>query len=117
MQVSWIKCEGGEWCPFLTVDLNSAHFVNLEGIYIIWHAGQNPATVRVGQGAIRERIQAHRNDPTILSYAQYGLFVTWANVAPPFRNGIERYLADTLNPKVGEAFPQANPIIVNLPWS
>jgi hypothetical protein len=39
-----------------------------------------------------------------------------ANVAPPLRDGIERYLAETLKPKVGEAFPQAPPIAVNLPW-
>ena len=116
LQLTWGKCEGGEWCPFQTVNLNSPHFDNLEGVYIIWHGGQSPATVRVGQGVIRDRIQAHRNDPAILAYAQYGLFVTWANVAPPFRDGIERYLAETLGPKVGAAFPQAPPIQVNLPW-
>jgi len=116
MQLTWIKCEGGVWCPFQAVDLNSPHFNNLQGVYIIWHGGQNPATVRVGQGVIKERMQAHRNDPAILGYAQYGLFVTWAAVAPPFRDGIERYLAETFNPKVGEAFPQTIPVTVNLPW-
>jgi len=116
MQLTWIKCEREEWCPFQTVNLNSDHFDNLQGVYIIWHGGKNPATVRIGQGMIKERIQAHRNEPTILAYAQYSLFVTWANVAPPFRDGIERFLAETLKPKVGEAFPQAPSIAVNLPW-
>lgn len=30
--------------------------------------------------------------------------------------GVEKYLANTLNPVVGERFPERTPIEVNLPW-
>jgi hypothetical protein len=33
-----------------------------------------------------------------------------------YRNGVERYLANTLRPIVGSAFPDVPPIEVNLPW-
>ena len=29
MNVNWIKCEGDNWCPFLTLDLDHPHFNNL----------------------------------------------------------------------------------------
>jgi len=88
----------------------------MEGVYIIWHGGQDPATVRVGQGFISDRIKAHREDPDILAYKEYTLFVTWARVEKNYRDGIERYLTETLNPKVGSHFPDVYPIEVNPPW-
>ncbi len=114
--LSWNKCEGDKWCPLLTVNLQHPHFENLEGVYIIWHGGQNPRTVYVGQGVIADRLQQHRLDPQILKYSSLGLFATWASVAPPLRNGIERYLADTLGPKEGAAHPNVIPIPATLPW-
>ena len=115
--LSWNKCEGSAWCPFLTVNLRHPHFQNLEGVYIIWHGGQNPATVYVGQGNIADRLAQHRLDPRILQYSSLGLFVTWASVpAGPLRDGIERYLADKLEPKVGVGYPNVVPIAVALPW-
>ena len=116
MQVQWNKCQGNEWCPLNTVDLDHSHFNNMEGVYIIWHGGSNPATVRVGQGVIRDRLKAHRNDPQISAYANLGLLVTWASVSQSQRDGVEAYLAQKLNPKVGERFPTRAPIEVNLPW-
>jgi len=113
----WNRCDGNQWCPLLTVNLNHPHFQNLVGVYIIWHGGQNPWTVYVGQGVIADRIAAHRSEPQILQYGPWGLFVTWASVATkPLRDGIEAYLANQLKPKVGEAHPNVAPVGVNLPW-
>jgi len=112
----WNKCEGDAWCPFLTVNLQHPFFKNLEGVYIIWHGGQAPATVYVGAGNIAERLAAHRQDSRILQYSSLGLFVTWAAVIAPFRDGVERYLADKLLPKEGSAHPNVTPISTNLPW-
>jgi len=114
--LNWNKCERNAWCPFLTVNLQHSHFQNLEGVYIIWHGGQNPATVYVGQGNIADRIRAHRTEPNILFYSSLGLFVTWASVPALSRDGIECYLAQTLKPKEGFAHPNCAPIGVNLPW-
>lgn len=88
----------------------------MEGVYIVWHGGQNPATVRVGQGFIKDRLGAHRQDRETLAFQEHNLYVTWASVAADYRDGVERYLAETLKPKVGSRFPEVNPIKVNLPW-
>ena len=116
MQLSWIKCHGDTWCSLRNVDLGHAHFDQMEGVYIIWHMGNPAQTVRVGQGVIRDRLQAHRNDPKVQAYAYLGLSVTWAEVTGPYRDGVEAYLASQLNPLVGERFPARLPIAVNMPW-
>jgi hypothetical protein len=115
IELNWIKCEGNEWCDLLLVNLDHPHFNNLEGVYIIWHGGSNPTTLRVGQGVIRDRLSAHRNEDEILDYREHRLYVTWAKVSTSQRDGVEKYLAEKLNPKIGAHFPDATPIPVNLP--
>ena len=116
MKVDWVSCEGDQWCSLLNLNLNHPHFENLVGVYIIWHAGPDPATIYVGQGKISERLKEHREKREILEFAYHGLFVTWADVGPNDRDGIESYLAKTLNPKIGTHHPDALAIQVNLPW-
>ena len=112
----WVKSTKNEWLYFES-------FTNLEnistnGVYIIWHGGQNPRVVYVGKGDIRSRLTAHRNDRTITIYNQSGpLFITWAAVSAAEQNGVERFLADRLNPLVGERHPAVVPIPVNMPWA
>lgn len=115
MQLNWQKCKGDVWCGLLTVDLQHSHFDNREGVYIIWHGGQNPRTVRVGQGDIRDRLGAHRRDDAVLAYKEHGLYATWADVPKASQDGVERYLAEQLTPMVGQIFPEAEAIQVNLP--
>jgi hypothetical protein len=114
--LNWVKCEQDQWCNFLTLNLDHPHFSALLGVYIIWHGGQNAATVYVGQGAIADRLRAHRDEQEILRFSPVGLFVTWARANANQLNGIEAYLAQTLHPLVGHQFPFATPITVNLPW-
>lgn len=116
MNVNWIKCQGDKWCPFLTLNLDHAHFTNLSGVYVIWHGGSNPGTVYVGRGDIAQRIRSHRSSDDILKFSHLGLFVTWAQVAPSSQEGVERYLADYLKPKVGTFHPSVLPTQVNFPW-
>ena len=116
ISVYWNKCQSNVWCQLNSVNLAHQHFDNMEGVYIIWHGGNNPKTVRVGQGVIRDRLQAHRLDNEVQQYSAYTLFVTWAQVSANQRDGVERYLAEALNPLVGERFPDVTPIQVNLPW-
>ncbi|MBY0473312.1 hypothetical protein K2Q00_03475 [Patescibacteria group bacterium] len=87
------------------------------GVYIIWHGGLSPAVVRIGQGIIRDRLASHRDDPTIMAYKHLGLFVTWAPVHSSKLDAVERYLADTWKPKVGDRFPNVLPLAVTSPWS
>ncbi len=115
LNLQWIKCGKGKmWCPLDTVNLSD---VTASGVYIIWHQGNPGRVVRIGQGKIADRLQDHRTDPEILEYEKYGrLRVTWASVPANQCDGAERYLADQWSPLVGEAFPDATPIPVNLPW-
>lgn len=114
--VTWGKCNGTGWCNFLTLNLDHPHFAGLEGVYVIWHGGPNPATVYVGQGLIADRLREHRTDSKILKYGVYGLFVTWAKVDALARSGVERFLTEKLNPTEVSRTPEASPINVNLPW-
>ena len=116
MNVNWIKCEGQQWCNFKNLNLDHSHFDNLVGVYIIWHGSPNAAVVRIGEGNIRERLKAHRQDPEILRYENLGLYTTWTEVSSNYRRGIERYLAEKWKPKVGTKFPEVPAIEVNSPW-
>ena len=115
MDLNWIKCQGDVWCQLNTVNLNHEHFVSISGVYIIWHGGSNAATVRLGQGYIKDRLAAHRIDSDIQAYNHLELYVTWASVSKGSREGVEAYLAQRLQPKIGQ-YPNAVPIEVNLPW-
>lgn len=113
LTVTWIKSTNDTWLSLERVNLAN---VMTRGVYIIWHRGNPGRVVRVGQGVIADRLSAHRNDRKILAYANRGLLVTWASVSAAQQDGVERYLADTWNPLVGDAFPDAAPIAVNSPW-
>ncbi len=116
LELIWGKCQGGAWCGLMRVDVGGAALA-VGGVYVIWHAGSDPKTVYVGQGApIRDRLQAHRSDSRITAYQQHDLLVTWAAVDARQRDGVEHYLADQLSPLVGEAHPTATPIPASLPW-
>lgn len=105
------------WCPgqpFETVNLAG---VFVDGVYVIWHAGNPSRVVRVGQGDVGARLAAHRQDQAILAYGRYGvLYATWAAVPVGLRDGVERHLAERWVPLVGDRFPNAAPIAVNDPW-
>lgn len=115
MNVNWMKCTTGNWCSFDKLDLSGVSEV---GVYIIWHEGNPGRVVYVGQGDVAKRIAQHRNNTEITKYAKLGtLRVTWAAVgSQKDRDGIERYLANTWPPLVGDAYPDVSPISVNSPW-
>lgn len=114
MAFDWIKYESGNWCNLFTLNLDDPHFNNMEGVYIIWAPGSY--VIRVGQGFIRDRLKAHKVDPEILRHKITTLFVTWASVTPFLRDGVERFLGETLRPVVGTSFPDVVANHVNLPW-
>ncbi|UCD75617.1 MAG: hypothetical protein JSV91_01620 [Phycisphaerales bacterium] len=116
MQVQWRKGDGNLWCRLNTVDLTHRHFDGLEGVYVIWHGGDNPAVLRIGQGAIREKLTEHRGDVEVQQHDDKLLMVTWAAVPQAERDGVEKYLADELQPLLGDRFADRSTVEVNLPW-
>jgi hypothetical protein len=117
LSVSWGQCTGGNWCSFEAVDLASDVF-GASGVYLIWHAGQEPRVVYVGQAAmLRDRLAAHRGDDRILAYRSFGLYVTSTVLETAARRcGVEAYLAGRYAPLVGDRHPDVPPIAVNSPW-
>lgn len=113
LTVKWIKCgDGRQWCPLVDLNLDN---LTTSGVYVIWHEGSPSRVVRIGQGVIADRLSAHRTDAAILVHAKKGkLRVTWASVPVAQRDGVERYLANHYQPLVGDAYPNVEPIPVNL---
>lgn len=103
MNLDWIKCQNEEWCDFLNIKLSHEHFNDLNGVYIIW---SNEVVVRLGSGEIKDRIADHRDNEEITEYPN--LKVTWAKVNANQMEGVEKYLANTLNPVVGERFQKGH---------
>ena len=116
INLRWIKCQGDVWCQLNMVNLDHPHFDNMDGVYVIWHGGTGADVVYVGQGHVRDRLKEHRTNREIQAFVNLGLFVTWAAVQQEYRDGVERFLAQDLKPKVGKTFPDCLPITVNLPW-
>ena len=109
--LTWIRCTDNRWCSFANLKLDS---IQDFGVYIIWLGQSN---IYVGQGDIAERIQTHRNDERFQQYDVNSMLVTWATTPLHERDGIERYLADTLRPIIGKQWPNVIPIPVNLSGS
>ncbi|MBI5210571.1 MAG: type II/IV secretion system protein [Elusimicrobia bacterium] len=115
LQLYWNRCQGDAWADLFAVDAGHAHFNGLVGIYIVWHGGKTPATVRVGQGLIRDVIRSLREDLAVTVFRDQSLFITWARVDPAQISNVERYLGEVLKPKVPGRLPDVNPVEVNLP--
>ncbi len=119
LPLMWIKCwtcSGDRWFDLLRFDLDDPLLDNMGGVYVIRQGGPNPSTIRVGQGEIRTRLAAEREDPQILSREQYGLYVTWASVEVSLREGAAKCLSRLLQPKLGDDRPDVTEIAVNMPW-
>jgi hypothetical protein len=116
VRLHWHKCEKDTWCRLNALNLDHPLFNGMEGVYMIWHGGERPSAVRIGQGVIRERLRAHRDDPEIQAFKSLTLYVTWASVPETYRDGIETFLAQKLQPKMGARYPAARLIEVNLPF-
>lgn len=116
MHLTWNKCQGDVWCPFLTVNIAHPHLTGMHGVYIIWHGGSAARTVYVGRGHIPDRIRAHRQEPRITQYSSLGMYVTWARLAANEQPAVESFLIQKLRPLANQVNPLAIPVEVNLPW-
>jgi hypothetical protein len=112
LRLSWARSSDNEWWRLLHLDLAHVHAI---GVYVIWHPGNSWPWIKIGQGYIADCLDEQRNDWAISQYQHLGLYVTWADVSVDHVNGVEAYLGATCCPLVGNRFPDAKPIPVNLP--
>ena len=115
LPIYWNRCAGEVWGELYAVNLNDRHFDDLEGVYMVWLGGDKPAAICVGSGLIREQLSARRSSPELLALREQSLLVTWAKVDAVASKGIERWLLETLRPKVPNRIPDFLPVVVNLP--
>ena len=118
--IAWIKTRVADdvperWGELFALDLNDEHFDDLEGVYVVWHRGQDPV-LNVGCGPIRSRLHELRCDPAIVKVLQSTeVYVTWARVDPTVQDRVGRYLVTALNPQIIPDLPEVEPIPVDLP--
>ena len=115
-KLKWMKTYDGKWVNLEQLDLRH---VNMQGVYMIWHGGENPRIVRIGQGNIAERLRSHLTNLQIMRFKDYGpLMVTWAQVDnPQICEGIQRYLAEQFKPAIKERMPELPAIAAASPFS
>ncbi len=112
--LAWRRCmdadERPQWCSLLRLDTASVSAA--QGVYVIWHGGDEPETVLVGQaffGTVGEQLAQLREDERILAYRQLGLFVTWAELDDAdLLDGVQRYLG---GPPAGRAAGARQPAL------
>lgn len=110
MQLTWTKS--------FELDTAKVDAVKVEGVYVIYQAGNPPRTIYVGKGDIAKRLTEHRLDSRFASARGAGkLVVTYAAVPKPDQEGVERHLATRLAPTVGEQHPDVREIAVNSPFA
>lgn len=111
---NWAKLPDNKYCSLNSLALENVQ--NTKGVYVIWQSLPYPRTIRLGQGYIGQRLSAHRLDKEVMAYQSQGeYYASWITPPAAYLDGIERYLAEKLKPLVGDAFPVAAPIEVNLP--
>ncbi len=115
LPIYWNRCEGDVWGELYAVNLNDPHFDNLEGVYMVWLGGSKPAAICTGSGLIREKLAERRAAPELMLLREKSLLVTWARVDTVASKGVERWLLDTLRPKIANRIPDSLPVEVNLP--
>lgn len=118
VEVNWLKETHAGQTYWPCLETFSLKTITTSGVYVIWHGGNCPKTIRVGQGNVADRLGKHLQEEHILRYRECGtLFATWTSIPKHQRGGVEKFLADGLHPLEGCRFPNETPIQVNLPWS
>lgn len=116
MELEWFKCKGNVWCELKKIDLNHKYLSGIKGVYVIWYGEKNRTVLRVGSGNIQTSLIGNRNDIAVMAFASKKVFVSWAEVSMLSRSNVHAYLAQKLNPKFKDDYPDKSPTEVNLPW-
>src|ERR1700748_2624153 len=118
LTLEWMIGADDSWCSFDKVDLSESCFNGIHGVYVIWYGPSEKGEGRVicaGHGFIRNKIAAHREDPTLTRYTCRQPFVTWAEVDHHHQASVAAYLNAHLNPLHGGFHGHAVQTLVNLP--
>jgi type II secretory ATPase GspE/PulE/Tfp pilus assembly ATPase PilB-like protein len=121
LELNWGRGKGDAWAALSEVDLDSPALRFMQGVYVLWRGGNTPQALRVGQGDIRPSILALRTDPQVKALMDQallkdqGLYVTWVQVDKAQRDGVHRFVAESLHPLIPSPLPDAMGIECTLP--
>ena len=115
--VEWVReTSNNRWPDLTTLNLEDPRFDEAQGVFIVFHGGEQPGIVCVGEGRLREQLKTVAHDARVLAFEKSHLYVAWAKAKEDERLGIEKYLSQRLMPKVSGESADVEPISVNLPW-
>lgn len=111
----WAKSIDNKWLNLTNLDLTNLHAT---GVYMIWHGGENPRIVRIGQGNIAARLAGHRLNHQIMRFIESGpMMVTWAEIeTQAVRDGVETFLATQFPPLIKDKLPEVQPLQASSPF-
>lgn len=113
MDVEWNRCARNWWCEFKSVDLGHALF-DVHGICVVWDR-EVGAVLKVSEGHVRQKLTEIKESAEFEPHKDHDVRFTWAEVADEERAGCAAYLAERLDPKFGDQFPDVKPVRINLP--
>ncbi|MCW9040514.1 MAG: hypothetical protein OQJ76_08470 [Rhodospirillales bacterium] len=98
---NWERGPDGRYRKLALIDTDSAA-LKVGGVYVIWHGGVRPEWVWVGVSSdVGEALERCLRDKEISEYSVHGgLYATWSTVLEPYRNGVAKYLVETMEPRV-----------------
>lgn len=98
----WARTPAGKFHRLPHLDPEAEQLSSASGVFVIWHAGVQPAWVYVDHSRnLAKALHVAANDETIMSYeANGGLYVTWALIPADHHEGVTAHLIATLRPRV-----------------
>ncbi len=98
----WVKSPSGRYHRFIVFDAEKAGLAGIGGIYAIWHGGVRPGWVAIGKSNdLAATFQELSGNEDIRNYnVRGGLFVSWALIQEDYRDGVLRFLNDSMKPLV-----------------
>ena len=115
----WGRNKTGKFPRPVHFDPEASGLVGVGGIYVAWHAGVRPRWIYVARAAdLAASFHALADNQAVMAYdINGGVYVTWSRIREEFRDGVVRYLTDSLRPLVANpnAPRKAEPIAVLAP--
>jgi hypothetical protein len=100
----WVKSPEGRFHRFIVLDAEKAGLTGIGSIYAIWHGGLRPEWVSIGKSEDLAGNEDIRNYNVC-----GGLFISWALIRQDYRDGVLRFLNDSMKPLVpGPDIPGEN---------
>jgi hypothetical protein len=116
----WVKTAQGHYNRLAFIEPEELGLSGTGGVYVVWHAGVRSGWVYADKSnnLARALDDIMDNEDVMYYDNQGGLYVTWAMVREKHRDGVLRYLIDTMKPLVNTRRPpkkKVTPLPVLLP--